>query len=144
MYNKTTKIIAGLLILMLSMLYFNIIGEVIATSIESQTSKTSQTNVEFDAYFDAENQKTHSAKKNIGEENYLNLELNVKEEGYLKNIVVELEEANFNILETENEQIAKIEDNKVYLNQINNGSEAKIQLPIGRNQEESYNSKTWS
>ena len=59
MYKKRTKFIASMLVLMLTMTHFSIIGEVVATSFDNQTVATNNENVEFDAYFMEEKQKTH-------------------------------------------------------------------------------------
>ena len=131
MYKKGTKIIASMLVFMLTITHLSVIGEVFATSLEDQSVQTNNANVEFDSYFTNENQKTHSAIKTIGEENYLYTQINVKNAGYLKNAVVTLSSANFEIMETaENNQISKIEENKIYYNQIKSGNSVEVALPI--------------
>ena len=127
MYQKSRKIIASMLVVMLMMSHISIIGEVLATSIENQKTTTNQTNVEFDAYFDA---KKHETTKNIGEENFLTSEITVKNAGYLKDATLEVQDANFEIIEVQNEQISKTEGNKVYFNQVKNGETAQIAIPI--------------
>ena len=131
MYQKRTKIIASMLIFMLTITHLNIIGQVLATSLESQTTQTNNENVEFDGYFMNETKKEHSAIKNIGEENYLYTDISVKNAGYLKNVVITVNDANFEISKTlNNEKISKVENNKVYFNKINNGNTVKVAIPI--------------
>lgn len=131
MYQKRKKIIASMLIFMLTITHLSIIKEVLATGLESQTIQTNNANVEFDVYFTNGDKKEHSAIKNIGEENYINTLVNVKTAGYLKNAVITADNANFKILETsENKQIAKIENNKIYLNQIKSGNTVEIAILI--------------
>jgi len=131
MYKKRTKFIASMLVLMLTMTHLSIVGEVIATSLDNQTIATNNENVEFDAYFMEDKQKTHSAKKEVGKENYLYTAITVKNTGYLKNVVVDLESSNYVIADkVEDSKISKIENNKIYFNQIRNGNNAEVQLPI--------------
>lgn len=130
MYKKRTKIIASMLVIILTMAHLNIIGEVLASSLENQVTTTRQANVEFDVYFKSETSKQHTAIKTIGENNYLYATITVKEAGYLKDIVLETENANYTIAETKNDQIAKIEENKLYLNKIQNGNTVEIAIPI--------------
>ena len=130
MYKKTTKLIASILVVMLTMSHISIVGEVLASSIENQIAKTNQANVEFDAYFDVQSEAKHEATKNIGEENFINASITVKKEGYLKDAVVEVKDSNFELIETQNEQISKIEENKIYFNQIQNENTSTVSIPI--------------
>ena len=145
MYKKGTKIIAGTLAFMLTMTNFSVLGQVFANSLESQTKQTNQANVEFDAYFVKEEQNTHSAVVTIGEENYLNTTINVKEAGYLKDATIEAVDANFKIAETlDSKAVSKVEESKVYLNQIKNGNTVEIAIPIQINQSSNVNVNTFS
>ncbi len=130
------KVIASILVFMLTMTHFNMLGTVIAASLENQTQQTNHANVEFDAYFMEESKKVHTTQNTIGEQNYLYTYFNVKEAGYLKNIIVQAVEPNFTIGETENSQIAKIEENKLYFNQIKNGEPLEVAIPIQNRQAE--------
>lgn len=136
MDKKRMKVIASILVLMLTMTHFNILGTVIAASLENQTQQTNHANVEFDAYFMEGSKKVHATQNTIGEQNYLYTYFKVKEAGYLKNIIVQAVEPNFTIGETENSQIAKIEENKLYFNQIKNGEPLEIAIPIQNRQAE--------
>lgn len=136
MDKKRMKVIASILVFMLTMTHFNMLGTVIAASLENQTQQTNHANVEFDAYFMEESKKVHTIQNTIGEQNYLYTYFNVKEAGYLKNIIVQAVEPNFTIGETENSQIAKIEENKLYFNQIKNGEPLEVAIPIQNRQAE--------
>ena len=134
MYTKSNKIIAMLTVLI--MLIANLstigihVGEVIAATLDSQDNKTNNANVEFDSFFLVENNKTHEAIKNIEEENKIVAQISVKNAGYLKNARVEFADSNFKVLNVENEKIAKVQNNVVTLNQINNGEDIILELPI--------------
>ena len=131
MQKKKMKIIASMLILVLTLAHLNVIGQVLAISLEDQLTTTNNANVEFDSYFKNEIGKEHSATKNISDENYLYTAVNVKNAGYLKDAVVTLENANFEISESlNNKQISKVEANKLYFNKINNGNTVEIAIPI--------------
>lgn len=131
MYKKRTKLVASILVFMLTITHLSIVKEVLATSLENQTSTTNHANVEFDAYFMEENKKVHSSTKKIEEENYLYTSIKVKEAGYFKNVVVEMPNANFTISkELQNNQVAKIEENKIYFNQIKKENTLELAIPI--------------
>lgn len=135
MYKKSTKIIASILVLMLTATHFNILGTVLASTLESQSLLTNNNNITFDAYFMEENKKVHTTEKTIGAENYLNTAFSVKEAGYLKNAIVEVVDANFKLDKIENGKIAKVEENKIYFNQINKEEPLEIAIPIKAVQE---------
>ena len=139
MYKKTTKIIASMLVFVLTMANFSVLGEVFASSLENQTSQTRYANVEFDAYFKNENQNTHSMTQTIGGENNLYTKIAVKNAGYLKNAIVEAVNANYSIKSFENSAVAKVTDSKVYYNQINNGNELELAIPIQMLQADTIN-----
>ena len=68
------------------------------------------------------------------EEGKIYLNLKVKEEGYLKDIVVNFSNANF-IIDSDkikSEYVQKVNDNKdtITLNSINKGEEVTIEVPI--------------
>lgn len=131
MQKKKMKIIASMLILVLTLAHLNVIGQVLAISLEDQLTTTNNANVEFDSYFKNEIGKEHSTTKKISDENYLYTAINVKNAGYLKDAVVTLENANFEISESlNNKQISKVEANKLYFNKINNGNTVEIAIPI--------------
>ena len=127
MYKLKTRWLAGILTFIIMFSYLSIIGEAFASS---QTA-TNQANVEFDVYFKENENKTYASIKNIGEENYLYTKIKVSNTGYLKNIVVDLNNPNFKVTEGFTaKEISKIENNKIYFNQILNGNTVELAIPI--------------
>ena len=140
MYKAKTKLIAGLLIFIMMFTYISIVGEVLALSLEDQTTKTNHSNVEFGAYFLEGKNKTHSTEQTIGGENYLYATISVKQAGYLKNASILLENTNFTIVEAmQSEAISKVEKNKITLNQIKNGNTVELAIPIQMLEESNIN-----
>ena len=137
MYKKSSKIIASLIVFI--MLITNMstvgihVGEVIAANseLDTQTSKTNNPNVEFDTFFE-EGNKTHEGIKNIGEENKIVAQISVKNAGYLRDARIEFVEPNFETSNNINaeDKVSKIENNVIFLNQIDNGENVSIELPI--------------
>ena len=127
MYKTRTKLLAIVLIFVMMFSYLGIIGEVFA----SGTMTTNQANVEFDTYFKDNETKTKAAIKTIGEKNYLYITIKVNNKGYLKNIVVDLDNPNFKVEdEFTAKEVSKIEDNKIYFNQIVKGDAVELAIPI--------------
>lgn len=93
-----------------------------AKALENQGTSTTNENVEFDVYYDG-GKHTVSADVNA-EDTKLNIALNVKKAGYLKDAVVDFSNTNFTIAKTEesdNIQALDEENKKIRFNQINNG-----------------------
>ena len=91
-------------------------------ALENQGTSTTNENVEFDVYYDG-GKHTVSADVNA-EDTKLNIALNVKKAGYLKDAVVDFSDTNFKIAKTEesdNIQAVDAENKKISFNQINNG-----------------------
>lgn len=140
MYKMKQKIVASLLIFIMLLAYISTIGiygkEVYASSLEGQTSKTNNENVEFDAYFLSDEKAVHTNTMQIQDSNYIYAKINVKNVGYLKNAKIEYTDSNketSNFLingEIESEVVSKIENNKISLNQIENGNNTQIKIPI--------------
>ena len=138
------KILASILIFILVLANMQaIIIEgitVYASSIENQNNETNHKNVNFNAQFMViNNEKKYSIRENISNnEIFLNIFTEVKEAGYLKTgkITIKDEEgknANFNLVEIEEpDTIQNIDYNKneIDLNQINNGENIDINIPI--------------
>ena len=125
------KIVASLLVFALTFSYFSIIQNAIASSLEDQTSKTNQANVEFDTYFMENGKKVHSSIKTIGEENYIYATIAVKNAGYLKNAKLELDNPNFKIADNFSaKEVSKVESNAISFNQIKNGNTATVSIPV--------------
>lgn len=153
------KIIAVLLITIMLLAYTTTIGiymqEIYATanSLEMQGVKTNNENVTFDAYFTNEKVKMHKTQCKIGEENNINLNIGVKNAGYLKNAKVEFTaedktQANFSISmpQEETKQITNIDTNtsKVSFNQINKEQEVNVTIPISFSQTQKINPSCFS
>ena len=103
------------LLALLTVPNFIYVGVGLASYAVSNTA-TSHQNVEFDA--------------ELKEGNILSIAINVKREGYF-NGEITLENSNFTFdTETTNTYINKIESNKIFLNQINAGTNAQIDLKI--------------
>ncbi len=125
------KIVAMLLTVILMSTNFVALGtQVIAASLEQQNSKTNHANVEFNSYFAGE---VHSKTFHLQEEAKLYLSLKVSNIGYLKNAVVRITEANYQIDHgnlQENEKIQSASQDEIKLEQINSGEEVLLELPI--------------
>ena len=127
MNKKGAKIIASMLVFIIMFSYMSIVGEVFASQ---------NTTLSFSAYFKSGESKETAVIKNIGEENYLYLDVNMpvdvdsenSVDGYFKNGKVTIENPNFTIDQNyKNEAIAKIEANTITLNKID---KAKVELVI--------------
>jgi len=93
-----------------------------AKALENQGTSTTNENVEFDVYYDG-GKHTVSADVNA-EDTKLNIALNVKKTGYIKDAVVDFSDTNFKIAKTEESdsiQAVDAENKKISFNQINNG-----------------------
>ncbi len=125
------KIVASLLVFVLTFSYFSIIQNAIASSLEDQTSKTNQANVEFDTYFMENGERVHSSIKTIGEENYIYATIAVKNAGYIKNAKLELDNPNFKIADNFTaKEVSKVENNTISFNQIKNGNTVTVSIPV--------------
>ena len=130
MQQKIYKVIAALLAVtimyasFLPVLSYAADSLLTASELENQKTSTNNKNVEFDVYYDDD---THSKSIDIDStDTKLNISLNVKEAGYLKDISVSFADSNFLISNTEeNTDVIKNfdEENKlIEFNQINSGS----------------------
>lgn len=134
MNKKGAKIIASMLVFVMMFTYMSIVGEVVATSVSTLTNNE---NVEFDAYLKEDDAKTYAAIKKIGEENYLYSKITVKNAGYLKKVDILFDNPNFEIPQDyTSSDIAKVEKNKITLNQINSGKTVELAIPINFIQKE--------
>lgn len=124
------KIIAILAItVLIGMNLLTLENSVIAASLQEQNSKTNNSNVEFSSYFEGQE---YSKKANIGEEMNLYFKIKVKNQGYLKNAVVNIFDANYQInsANVKHEKVQKITENQIMLKQINGGEELVLTVPI--------------
>lgn len=128
MQQKLIKVIA--MLLTTTILYANSAAVVSyaadnflsAKALENQGTSTTNENVEFDVYYDG-GKHTVSADVNA-EDTKLNIALNVKKAGYIKDAVVDFSDTNFKIAKTEESdsiQAVDAENKKISFNQINNG-----------------------
>ena len=128
MQQKLIKVIA--MLLTTTILYANSAAVVSyaadnflsAKALENQGTSTTNENVEFDVYYDG-GKHTVSADVNA-EDTKLNIALNVKKAGYIKDAVVDFSDTNFKIIKTEESdsiQAVDAENKKISFNQINNG-----------------------
>lgn len=129
MKNKGLKIsVVILLIITLTMTNFIFLGSSLISYAVDDIS-TNHKNIEFSAYFkNDQGEKVTSLDRTASTQDIsLYLSISVKKEGFF-NGQVELTNSNFNIASSESEYVSKIEGNKVYLNQINAGTTAEIEL----------------
>ena len=129
MKNKGLKIsVVILLIITLTMTNFIFLGSSLISYAVDDIS-TNHKNIEFSAYFkNDQGEKVTSLDRTAStQEIWLYMSISVKKEGFF-NGQVELTNSNFNIASSESEYVSKIEGNKVYLNQINAGTTAEIEL----------------
>lgn len=131
MRSKFLKIsIVLLLIITLSMYNFIFLGvNLISYAIDDVS--TNHKNIEFSAYFKNEaGEKINTLERtNNTKELSLYLSVSVKKEGFF-NGEIELANSNFDIKESESEYVNKISENRVYLNQLNAGTTAEIELKV--------------
>lgn len=109
-----------------------------AKALENQGTSTTNENVEFDVYYDG-GKHTVSADVNA-EDTKLNIALNVRKAGYLKDAVVDFSDTNFTIAKTEeseNIQTVDAKNKKISFNQINNGENVteKINIALDKKDE---------
>ena len=142
MQQKITKLVAALIV---AVFLVSNAGTVISYAaeeliskdkIEKQGTSTNNENVEFDVYFDGEKHTNISSLDS--QDTNLNISIKVKNAGYLKDIVISLEDSNYKLVEEEKEEVSILdaENNKIYLNQINNGEEKNITYKIIANNQE--------
>ena len=131
MKNKILKIsVVILLIMTLTMTNFIFLGSSII-SYAADNISTNHKNIEFDAYFkNNDGQKITTLDRTYNMQDMsLYLSLNVNKEGFFIG-EVELLNSNFTIVSSESEFVSKVEDNKIYLNQINAGTTAEIEVKV--------------
>lgn len=151
--NKMSqKVLAGILVFTLTFANFAFTTEALATSIFDtwfgEEVTTGHENVEFDAYFGAEEDKSYSAISDVNAEKLaITLDLNVKDSGYLKDAKIAIEpkeegeKLNFKIKGDfeETESVQNFEDNIISLKQVDYDSEIVLNIPIEYQNEEYIN-----
>ena len=131
MRKKVFKIsVVILLIMTLTMTNFIFLGSSLISYAANSTS-TNHKNIEFDAYFkDSNGKKTTTLERTADmQEVSLYLAINVNTEGFFVGQVA-LQNSNFNIVGSESEYVSKISDNTIYLNQLDVGTEAEIEVKV--------------
>lgn len=148
---KGKKILAMLLIFTMTISYLGIVTEAIAAtdfvSIFGVSSDTQNEKIEFEANLTNGEETSASIISDVNNPNVaLNLKLDVKESGYLKEAKVEIkteddEELNFEIKEdneiAQNDNVQKLENNVVEFNKIDSSSDViELSIPIKYKMEE--------
>ncbi len=147
MQQKIYKVIAALLAVtimyasFLPVLSYAADSLLTASELENQKTSTNNKNVEFDVYYD---DNTHSKSIDIDStDTKLNISLNVKEAGYLKDISVSFADSNFLIANNEDNPDAIKnfdETNKVIeFNQINFGNNVIKTINISADKQDKIN-----
>ena len=128
--KKLNAIIALEIIIAMILYYFLVVGYA-AVSYAIDIVETNNHNVDFSAYFINPNgEKVDSVEKFINEEEYLYVDVTVKNEGFF-NGTLNLSNNNFNIKqEILSENIEQINGNEIKLKQINAGATETIKLAI--------------
>ncbi len=152
------KLLAIILIFTLTFSNFAFVTKSYASSITEAIfgteSDTGHENVEFEAYFETEENKETSVISDVNNEDLaISMDLNVQKAGYLKDAKIEIRESeegkglNFKFKEKEEQDayVQQFEDNTVLLQQINNSEETvKISLPIEYKNEQFVNEENFS
>lgn len=144
MQQKIYKVIAALLAVtimyasLLPVISYAADSLLTAQELESQETSTNNKNVEFDVYYDDDR---HSRSIDIDStDTKLNISLNVKEAGYLKDISVDFADANFLIADNnENADAIKNFDSankRIEFNQINSGNNVVKSINISADKQD--------
>ena len=144
MQQKIYKVIAALLAVtimyasLLPVISYAADSLLTAQELENQKTSTNNKNVEFDVYYDDDR---HSRSIDIDStDTKLNISLNVKEAGYLKDISVDFADANFLIADNnENADAIKNFDSankRIEFNQINSGNNVVKSINISADKQD--------
>lgn len=101
-----------------------------ATELSNQNSKTQNSNVEFNSYFEG---GVHSKTEQIQNPTKLFVNIKVKNSGYLENPTISFTDVNFKIagqIKNENVQSIDANANKIVLSKLNNGTDITLEIPI--------------
>lgn len=133
MKKITSKILAILLVLTLVGIQLITTG-VYATDLLTENFNTSEENVKIDVTLGKENSNgayTYSANLDSND-NRLYLKIGVLNTGYLKDIIISLQENNyiFDYANINDSRIKNISNDKIELNQINAGETVELAIPI--------------
>ncbi len=139
MKNKVFKIsVILVMILTMTMTNFVFVGKSLISYATDEIT-TNHKNVEFKAYFkNKEGREVTTLEQEVKEEEtFLYLHVNVKKEGYF-NGEIAIKNSNFILKETDSAYVNKIENNTIYLNQINVGTAEEIKVKIEPVKEENF------
>ena len=141
------RVVALILVLILTSANLIILGEYTLSlalsddELNNQDVITNNKNIEFNSYFYGD---THIQTFSVDSEDAkIYIRLGVKNEGYLENGTIEFQNANFKLkdgIQNENIQSIDVENNRITLNKLNNGSDVTIELPIEINRSETVSS----
>ena len=139
MKSKIMKIVTIMLLIMtLTMTNFIFVGSSLISYAASGV-ETNHRNIDFDAYFvNSNNQKISSVDMSNQGDIYLNMQIEVKNEGYF-NGKITVNDSNFTLADTDSSYVNKIEGNTITLNQINAGTRAEIRIKVELNKDEIFN-----
>ncbi len=125
-FLKVTAILTAIF-----MLAMNVIPVLVYAADEIQNTLTSEANVEFNASINGAYVTKAESETNAK----LDLALKVSNTGYVKDAVVEIEDANFDLVKESATSINKIDGNKLYLNEVIAGevlnSSLELSFPKG-------------
>ena len=125
MHKLINKVIAVLVVIMMTGMNFLSVSVYAANEI-SQNAETNEDNVKFNATIN----DLYETELNISEEATLDLSLSVEESGYLKDIKVFVEDANYLLGEITDEDVKQVDGNELELNEVNKGEELLVKIPI--------------
>ena len=134
--RSTKKVLALFLVFTIMFANMFTVVEYAASNLGKLDSSDIHENVEYDAKLVVnEEEKGYENAFDMNEENAgIKLELNVEDSGYLKNASISFESENglnFEIGKiAENDLVQNLENNKLKLNQINEGDSLEITVPI--------------
>ena len=125
-FLKVTAILTAIF-----MLAMNVMPVLVYAADEIQNTLTSEANVEFNASINGAYVTKAESETNAK----LDLALKVSNTGYVKDAVVEIEDANFDLVKESATSINKIDGNKLYLNEVIAGevlnSSLELSFPKG-------------
>ena len=128
--KKFNAIIALQIILTMTLYYFVLVGFT-AVTYAIDLIETNNHNVDFSAYFINENgEKTDTVQSEITSEQYLYIDVSVKNEGFFKG-TIKINSNNFRIKnDILSSNVSEIINNEIHLNQINAGTTETIKVAI--------------
>ena len=124
MQIKIQRMISFIVILLLVLV--NSMPVISYASEQVISGKTSEENVEFTAQIEG----TNELKADLSSTLNLNLSVKVLNTGYIKNGSISIADNNYVISNIENDYVKEVQGSTIVLNQINAGTDAKIDLPI--------------